>query len=162
MLTDELKTFCKNMGLKLVYTDNKYTVLSTGRHKNIPTLRVHRLFKNSPKRVIRAIISYYTNLQNPNQYLDIIKQYLNKHHDSKKFKIKSQSDFFRNYMKNRIIESTGGKNQQQEHLVEMPINSLIKKDFGGKASKIDPEDSLKASSDNVLELEIVVEDPADT
>jgi len=44
-------------------------------------------------------------------------------------------------------------------LVEMNISSITKKNFYGGVSNIQPGETIKASADDVLELEIEIEDP---
>lgn len=60
-MEDYLIKRCLSFNLTIIYTKNKYMILSYSRYMNKPILRIHNIFKNCPKEVADAIIGYYTN-----------------------------------------------------------------------------------------------------
>lgn len=73
-MNSHLKSLCNNLNIELIYTDNKYTVLSNGSKNNIPVIRANKVFRNCPRNVAEAIIEYYFFLDNEN--LNLVEEYL--------------------------------------------------------------------------------------
>lgn len=159
-MEDYLKQYCANTSLELVYTNNKFTLLSCSSENNLPTVRVHKVFKNCSKEVANAIVKYYTDFKNKNSYLKIIEAYLEKHYPSDQYKIKDPTEAFNLLLANRLKTSkqkiSDQKTKKEESMVEVGVLSIKQKRFSGVTTNISPDDSLKGLSDDPLELEIIV------
>jgi hypothetical protein len=57
-MEDNLKLLCDQYRIKLIYTDNKITVLTTNCNQNKPTIRINKLFENCPENIAYAVIKY--------------------------------------------------------------------------------------------------------
>lgn len=155
-MKDYLQEWCKNFNIKFSYTNNKITILSCGINKNIPIIRVHRIFRNCSETIANAIIGYFTDFEHNNDHLKTIEHYLNVNYPSMKYIIKSPNKEFREYLIKNIIPIK--KNKKDDFsLHELNISHITKKDFMGQNSNIKPDETLSVSGDDLLELEILVE-----
>jgi hypothetical protein len=57
---DYLYRTCVNLGIKLIFTNNKILVLSAEKKNSITIIRAHKVFKNCPPNVSEAVVNYYT------------------------------------------------------------------------------------------------------
>lgn len=74
-MRDYLKEFCIMENIQLIYTNNKYSLLSFGIQGNIPTIRIHRMFRNCPQNMTNIIISYYRYFQWQHNYIRAIQNF---------------------------------------------------------------------------------------
>lgn len=75
-MSEYLEKKCENLGIRLVYTYNKTTVLSAEIHKEKPLLIADMLFKNCPDLVSQAIIGFFTDTKNKSSHEKIIKNFV--------------------------------------------------------------------------------------
>jgi len=138
-----------------VYTNNKLTILSSTLQNNVPTLRAHNIFKNCPENIAKAIINYYTNLQDNNISLAEIDTYVKGTYSGTQYKIKPPDELFEKSL-TKTIDQYPNDISDKPSLVEFNIISITQKDFFGTISDINPNETIKPSSENVLELNIVI------
>lgn len=146
-MSSYLKKYCSILGIKLVYTNNKYTVLSSGYNKDIPCIRVHNYFKECPEEIAKAIIGYYNEFYNNEQYLNIVKEYTEEKLGNNEYIIKPPSEKYK-----RLIT----KNKKSIYK-ELNIKKIYKKDQKGNVVKIKTNESINKNQDNYLELDIIVD-----
>jgi len=154
-LNDYLKKYCTNLKINLVYTNNKHTVLSSTIQNGIPTLRVHNIFKSCPENIAKALIDYYTNFQENNSLLLIIENYIKEKLNSVQYKITPPNNHFKELF-NKAVISPKANSSDKLSLIEYEITSITQKDLFGNISNITPDETIKPTLDNVLELTIVV------
>jgi hypothetical protein len=157
-MDDYLEKTCVNLGIKLVYTSNKITVLSAEVKNGIPTFRVNKVFKKCPSVVAQAIVEYYTNPENKAKSEAVIVDYLNRRLISKEYKIKP----FSLSLKDEIIRNLPHEystNINDPNLVEFDITNMTVKDFWGKEENKKPGSSFMPLGNDLLELDIVIEPP---
>lgn len=154
-MKDYLKEFCTKFKIKLVYTNNKLTILSSTAQDGIPTLRVHNIFKNCPENIAKAIIDYYTNFQDNNISFTEIDAYAKENYSDEQYKIKPPEDIFKQSLTN-VILPLPPDNHDESNRVEYNIISIIQKDFLGNVTTLKADEIIVPSSENVLELNIVI------
>lgn len=151
-MNDQLKSLCNNLNVELIYTANKYTVLSNGIKNGLPVVRAHKTFKNCPKNVAEAIIEYYVFLDTEN--LKLIEEYLEQNSIvNYKIKVPIQSAY--SIENKRITQKTNKTNRKSE--IEANISYIILKDFKGNKSYIKPNEVIKPLMDNIYELDVTVD-----
>jgi len=154
-LNDYLKELCADLNIALVYTNNKLTILSCGVNNNKPIIRVHKMFKDTNKKIAKAIINYYTDYEQNDKHLKIIKNYIDKKYPSMKCKIKEPTEAFIEYLRRNVNQLKMDANYNLS-TGELYISQITKKDFWGNRSSVKPKESISVADDEVLELEILV------
>lgn len=157
-MEDYLEQLCINLGIKLVYTTNKITILSGEIKNNIPTIRVHRLLKNCPQDVAQAIVSFYTDLSNSDGFMKIIEDYSKEKFPSVNFKIRPSSEAFR-VLTVEKMPSNFSYNNEDSSLGEYSISYIQITNFQGRRTTVKAGDALSPLEDDLLELDVVVEPP---
>lgn len=151
-MIDYLKNICVKNYIMLIYTNNKYSLLSSGLHNHIPIIRAQKIFRYCPEKIAKAIVYYYIGNDNDNKYLEMIKEYISGVLDLKEYKVAAPELSFLNcFNKNTNIQ-----NKKNSSIVETKISSITLHDFKGKSKNIKPEDAIKVFEDNVTELDIVI------
>lgn len=158
-MVDILKSLCKNLNIKVSYTDNKVTILSCG-FKDKPLIRVNKIFKECNENIAYAIINYYTKIENREDNLKVIKEYANEKFGSHKYKIVPPDNKLCYEIMNAVMQEMPANNKNAP-FIEMNISSMSKESFHGDAHTVDPDDSLKVDEYDILEVNIVVK-PLDT
>jgi hypothetical protein len=79
-MRDYLKEYCKNQNIKLKYTKNKSAVLSIGNEKDVPSIRIHKMFKNSTEDSASKIIKYYEFYQSSYSVIKFIQDYVQQYY----------------------------------------------------------------------------------
>lgn len=154
-MKDFIKNYCEILNISLFYTNNKYLLLSYNLNKGIPTLRVHKIFKNCPKDVAESVIDYYFNTESKEKPLQIIKAYIEKHFPPSQYKIKPYNESLRRIAEKQVKKSTSEKN---ESLVELEILQITKEDFWGKKTNISPNNTIEFGNSKMIQLDIEVKD----
>lgn len=147
-MKDFLRQICKEKGIKLVYTNNKYIILSTGLQKRIPTLRVHKIFKNCPKKIANSITDYLY-LQNIDICIKNINRYAKKKFGSTSYKINPPSEKFSKALK--TINNTNTS------LGEYDILSINQRIFFDETTSICKDGIISVPNDDVVELDITID-----
>lgn len=98
--------------------------MSNGIQNGNPTLRIHKIFTNCTIEIAEAIIGYYTEFHNGNDYLDKIKADLDNNFESKEYKIKAQNNIYRLVVSDSIRPKTLYK-QDQSNIKELQIKRVI-------------------------------------
>lgn len=151
-MKDYLKLLCSSLNIKLIYTDNKYTVLSNGINDNIPVIRAHKVFKHCDESIAIAIIEYYMSHDTNN--LHLIEEYL-KQKGILKYKIKSPID------SSYITENNAFANKleplKNKSEIEASIFNITLTDFKGNVSQIKPNEGIRPLNDDFYELDIIVD-----
>lgn len=146
-----LTELCLSQGIRLVYTNNKFTVLSSGINSGgYPVLRVHKKFKDCPVEVDKAIYGYYMDLTYKENHLKRIKDYLVQQLDFKGYIIKEPDVDFIGYWLPKENKT------DKKEPVEMSITKIIKKDTKGNMTVI-KQDYITPSHDEMMELDITVD-----
>jgi predicted RND superfamily exporter protein len=154
-MEDYLERLSSNLGIKLIYTSNKVTVLSCSYKNDIPVIRAHNIFKNSTNNLANAIIGYYTDLNTEKENLKIIEEYIRENFSGKLFKIEPYNETFKRMcIKNIPVEEIHEKSL--EKIAEYKISSMVQTDFYGNKLTLKPEETLQPSQDDILELDITV------
>lgn len=159
-MSDTLKELCNSLNIELVYTNNKVMVLTYSTENNHPIIRVHKIFKECNEDIANAIISYYLKTENREKNLKVIENYLNNAFNSKRYKIKPPGNDL-NCLVLMDVKPNGFSEEAKSDLIEMKISSITKKSFYESNFTVNPDDSLKLSEDDILEVNIVV-DPFNT
>lgn len=157
-MNDYLEKTCVNLGIKLLYTNNKITVLSADTKNDLPTIRAHKVFRGCPYEVALAIISYYSTEKNTAENEQLLKNYLQNKLSSCTFKIKPVDTSFRKSIEKSIPFKNTSSNSNTS-LIEFTISSMIVKDFQGNELQNASINSLKPSSNDILDLDIIVSLP---
>lgn len=166
-----LEDMCHNLNIKLKYVDNAYTILSSNASNNHPVIQAYHIFRDCPKEVAAAIIKFYTEYENKDTLLTIINKFASEYFPEKNFEILSPkeefsiliSDFKPNSsMEREKTQRKTSKKQDKsymkdEDMVEANIKSIQRKDFFGDEGHIDPQESIKPSNDDVVELDVVID-----
>lgn len=146
-----------NLGIKLVLTNNKIQVLSAERKNNLTIIRAHKVFKNCPSNVAEAIVNYYSKGSSKEKSSQIIRDYLAPFFPNGLFKIKN--------LENSLIETTIQDvpedldiNTSYSLLTEFDISSIKVSNFWGKEES-NVDNSLRPSSNDILDLDIIVMPP---
>lgn len=154
-LDDILKKLCKNLKIKLVYTNNKVSILSCSTSNNHPVIRAHKMFKECKEEIANAVVEYYTKTQNKEENLKIIKDYANIKFISHKYKIIPPGDEFYNSVKKITTTDVHDENNKSA-LVELDISSMTKKNLCEKAYEVNLGETIKTSENDILEVNIIV------
>ncbi|SDY75098.1 hypothetical protein SAMN05660462_00820 [Proteiniborus ethanoligenes] len=151
-MNSHLKSLCNNLNIELIYTDNKYTVLSNGSKNSIPVIRANKVFRNCPRNVAEAIIEYYFFLDNEN--LNLVEEYLEqKNILSYKIKVPIQLSY---PIESKAITKKSNKTIAESE-IEANISHIILKDFKGNKSYVKPNEAIKPLTDNIYELDVTVD-----
>lgn len=151
-MKDYLKFLCSSLDIKLIYTDNKYTVLSNGIKDNLPVIRVHRMFKHCDESIAKAIIEYYVSRNTEN--LHIIEEYL-KQKGVSKYKITKPVKFSYLTENDSLTENIYKSRATSE--IEAKIFNITLTDFKGNVSQIKPNEAISPLNDDFYELDIIVD-----
>lgn len=151
---DYLKEICLKSGIEIQYVSNKITILSFGIQNNNPCIRVHKIFRDCPRDVADAIAAYSSDLCSDTDCIKKIGGYAEKYFSPDGYKMRIPDQDFLNLVKMNRGKNSSNKNEKG--LVEAGISSIIRKGFYGGSSIVNPEDSLVASTDDVMELDIVI------
>lgn len=154
-----LQKICLSLGIQLVYTKNKYVILSADIKNAVLTLRANNLFKNCPITVAKAIVSLYLYKNNREENEKIIRDYVDKLYPSNHFKIKGLDKDIGEEVKESIYRDKNF-NQEDFSLVELEISSLIIKDFNGNEKKVSAHSEIETKNKDFLELDIVINPPS--
>lgn len=154
-MEDYLTRLSVNLGIKLIYTSNKVTVLSCSHKDDIPIIRAHKIFKNCTNDLAIAIIGYYTDSSFEKENLKVIQEYVKENFSGELFKIEPFDEAFKSMcIKNIPVKETHENNL--EKIAEYKVSSMVQTDFYGNKLTIQPEGTLKLSNDDILELDITV------
>jgi hypothetical protein len=157
-MKDYLEKTCENLGIKLIFTNNKVVVLSAEIKNNQPIIRAHKVFKGCPYEVALALISYYSSENHIAKNEQILREYLVNNLISDTFKIRPVDMSFKKGIEKGIpSESTNIDNNPS--LVEFCVSSMVVKDFWGKKLQNASDNSINPSCNDILELDIVVDPP---
>lgn len=154
-MVNALKNICESLNIKLVYTNNKFSILSCSVYNGIPLIRAHSLFKGCSEDIAKAIINYYTKAENREVNLNIIKDYADEKFDIKNYKImQPNSEFYDIVIK--TLSLIINEESEKSNMIEYNISSMVKKDFYGEEYEIKQSDSIKVDEDDFIEINIVV------
>lgn len=154
-MVNVLKNICENLNIKLVYTNNKFSILSCSVYDGIPLIRVHSLFKGCSEDIAKAIINYYTNAENTEVNLNIIKDYADEKFNIKSYKIMPpNSEFYDTVIK--TLSPQKNEESEKTNMIEYIISSMVKKNFCGEELEIKQNDSIKIDEDDFIEINIVI------
>jgi hypothetical protein len=152
-----LNKLCETLNIKLIYTQYKYTVLSSGTFKNLPCLRVHKIFDTCPKNISNSIVGYYSDFEHSNKHLSVLKKYMEKNFSSMKYIIKCPNENFKSTLiKN--IKPNPSKAHASSNLIEYEITGMLRSNFVGENLEINHDKSIKLSSSELVDLEITVKE----
>lgn len=153
-----LEKLCINLGIKLIYVNNKVLLLSCDIKNSMPIIRVHKIFKSCTEEVAVAILGYYTDSAREQEYEKIIRLYIEGNYIVDSYKIKTPKELFKSF----IIDMMPLKDNikaKSDYLVEFQISSMILIDESGLEKEVKPNDSLRPLEDDILEMDIVVSQP---
>lgn len=157
-MKDYLKELCAKEKIKLIYTENKITILSFTLNQNTPVIRAHKIFKKCPENISQAIINYYTFKGNGTDNLKLISEYILGLNQFKTYKIIPKDENLRKLFRDK---SDIKQNVKTSPAYEANISKVTQKSFWGNASFETKDNSIKVSEDDVMEVDIVIS-PFDT
>ena len=146
-MENNFKKQCKALGINLVYTRNKYTMLSSAIVSGVPTLRINRLLENCENSTSNAIIAYYTSEFTHEYNYKIIETYLKKLVPLLSFKIVPPNKLFIELIQDKF----------HLELTEVEITSICLKNFLNKEIK----NIILVENNDILELDICI-NPSNT
>lgn len=187
-MKDYLLKLCIDMNIKLIYTEGDYTGLSVGIKNDRPFIKVNSLFKECPEEIAKAIIEYYTGCQYEYKNFQVLKDYIEDNVITAEYIISPPDETFKSiFIKHTELEaaskekitnkkaskgktakrkkSTKGTFQDKipkddkSSLVELNNSSVSKKGFCDNTPNIKPDESIKVPNDDVVELDVVVDNP---
>lgn len=156
-----LEKICINLGLKLVFTNNKVTVLSAEAKDGMTIIRAHKLLKSCPPETAQAVIDYFTNAKKRETSEEIIRDYLISQGLSDNLKIKPGDISIVKEMEKNLPVETKESDGSMSLLGEYNISSMTIKNFWGDKLTQSKDHLLSPDSDDVLELDIVVKQEED-
>lgn len=162
-MKDYLKEYCESRQIGLIYVDTEPAILSAIIHESRPVIKASRIFSECPKEVAYAIINFYTDFKDQEKYLGVINDYAEDNLITVDYEIQTADEKFINSIKSDIKKGEKKEDpvkvledKSTSSLVEMDISSITKKDFQGNIAEIGADEVFKASSDDVVELDIVI------
>jgi len=155
-MVNYLKELCKDLGVNLIFTNNKLTILSSTVHDNIPVLRVHKIFKKCPEKLAKSIVGYYSDFKHSNKHLITIENYINNKFPEMEYTIKPPDRSYKDLLSKTV--NLSDSNTIKSPLVELDITFISQKDFWGNITDIDPDEGISPTEEDFLELDIVVKD----
>jgi hypothetical protein len=155
-MKDYIKELCINKKIKPVYTENKFTILSNGAQNGIPVLRIHKMFKNCSRKTAQAVVNYYLDTENRENYVKQIQTHSKKFLGVSKYYIAPLNDKFTDsFICNHML---GEENIDPESvLMEQSITSMAQKDSDGNHSTKLKDGIIKVQDGSIMELDIVVD-----
>jgi hypothetical protein len=151
---DYLREICLKSGIEILYVTNKITILSFGIQNNNPCIRVHKIFRDCPRDIADAIAAYSSDLCSDTDCIKKIGDYAEKYFSPDGYRMKTPDQDFLNLVK--MNKGRNNLNKNEKELVEAGISSIVRKNFYGESSMVNPEEPLVASTDDVMELDIVI------
>lgn len=150
-----LNKLCRNLNIKLSYTNNKIIILSCNCKNNLLSIRTHKIFKGCKKRIANAIIDFYTKDEKREENLKIIKDYADKKFNSKIYKISPARGKF--YNKTSKVNLTDRIEENKKNvLTELTISSISKKNTFKDSYEDNEDNSIIVVDDDILEVNIIV------
>lgn len=124
-MADYLEELCKRWDIKLVYTGNKFVVLSCTTPQDEPNLRAHRLFRGCPKKVASAVLRWCIGTGSQRDR-ELIEHYVRQDSDKDDFEIKEPDARFlalldENLSKGQIPDDDGESNGGK--LLPVPVSA---------------------------------------
>lgn len=166
-MPDNLINICIKEGVDLIYVNDQYNILSGSIKKDMSCIKASKLFMECPYTVAEAIVSFYTGKRDSRLCLGIIGEYLGKKFNLRNYRIippeggtaaeMQAKDTAPKQDMDNVTPLNPGKDDTSS-LTELNISSITKKDFWGGSSRVALDESMKSSSDDVMELNIVVDD----
>lgn len=155
-----LEKICSDINIKVAYTQDNVTVLSTTTKNNVPTINVHSKFKDCSEELAKAIVEFYTDSENNIKNLKLILDYINKNLDSSNCKIKQPDSSFVRLVKKNLNPSSNNRqeNSNDDSLEEYDISYMTMRNLAGDYIPLNPDQSITASSEDVIELDIVIDE----
>jgi hypothetical protein len=149
-----LERLCSSKGLKVIFITDKLLDFLGNNQEESSEIRVHEIFKDCPLRVAKAILSVWQSHGTDNDKIAIIEEYITSNGDI-------QIDLPRGskYSNEIIKDSPPNEMNDEKGYLEADISSLEINSLWGESKKIKKDSSLVPSSDDVLELNIVIEPP---
>lgn len=155
-MKDSIKELCMKKRIKPLYTNNKLTVLSGGTQNGMPVLRIHKIFKNCSRKTALAIVNYYLDIENRENYRKQIQTDAQRYLGTGEYKIAPLSDSFINafILNYHFREETVDRKTE---LTERSIFTLMQNDFSGSHPRRITDGIIEVNDDNMIELDIVVD-----
>jgi hypothetical protein len=158
---DYLEQLCESMNIKLTYSESKFPVFSGRIMENGGYIKASTIFKNCPHNVADSIIKYYKDSENQDEYLKIIDNFIENRMKNNDKAIEKSIDQKAEYNKPEIKvqrSNYGAKENDNENmqLVELEISSIVKSNFYSGSKSLNPDETIKPTNDDVIELDIEV------
>ena len=154
-MSDRLREFCNKNNIQLIYTNNKYKAASINIHDNLPKLRVHKIFKDCPKDIADAVISFYIKFKNINISKKTIEDYLSDNHPSEEFYLTLPDEDIKSFFVNQAAPALPDSLEDKD-LRELNILNISQIDFKGNHSEIGVNDFMSIDEGDLLEVNITI------
>lgn len=156
-MDDYLRKMCTTLGVKLIYTNNKFLVLTAEIKDNVPVIRAHKIFKHCPQSVAQSVINYFTDSEGRSIHEKVIEEYLKQNFSSDTFSIEPLNLDF----KNKVAENMPFEIDVNDDSMfkELDIADMIVKDVWGNEKKHDSNSPLVPDSNEILELDVIIKPP---
>lgn len=150
-MKNELTKMFEKHNIKVVITNNKQTILSTGIEKQVPTVRVHKIFEQSSSLVYKAIFDYYVNYDS--NALIVLQAHIKSEYPECLFKIKPPTQQFTSYINNIKYSTKISANKNQ-----IPIKHIQGVNSNGELIAIH-DNYIHLNEDDIIKIDIIVDNP---
>jgi hypothetical protein len=148
-MSEYLEKKCMSLGIRLVYTYNKSTVLSAEINKEKPLLIADMMFKNCPDSVSQAIIGFFTDISRKSFHEKIIRDFVEEYF--KPYRPGNIKYFDLSY----LVKHTQNKNDDYEEKLK---GTSYKANHEGNSNKSKYENSNKKSKFENDDYEVKLKD----
>lgn len=153
-MSEYLEKKCMNLGLRLVYTYNKSTVLSAEINKEKPLLIADMLFKNCPDSVSQAIIGFFTDIKQKSSHEKVIRSFVEEY-----FKPYSPGKI-KHFDLSYLVEPTQSIDTNYKAKFEDDVDYEDRlEDTSYKVKSIDDDYRVKFDMDNIDISKVDINDP---
>lgn len=159
-MSDYLEKVCSELSIRVAYTQDNATVLSSEIEDSTPIINVHNKFKECSEDLAKAIVEFFTGTENNVRNLRLILDYINENLESANCSIIQPDNAFMDLVKD--LNSTSYEiyetNNKEHNLKEYKISQMTMNNFFGESIPINSGQSITASCEDVIELDIFVDD----
>lgn len=156
-MVEHLKRICQERGLELIFVTDKYIDFQSAGKSQCSQIKVHKIFQNCPLRVAKAVITICTEQEVNDRNIAIVENYLREKLNLNPVQFEIPKD---NGIENNEFENIQSSEESYvDGMLEANISTIVVKGLWGEKKSLSKNESLLASEDDVLELDIVVKSP---
>lgn len=162
-MANHLENLCEKKGIKVEFISNKFIDDASEFVHGKPVIKVHKIFKECPMKVAAAVVEIFTTQDFTSEFIGIIESYLKEKFGPIGIKIKPPKvtiiSTFKKEVNNDYKEKKENHYHKEELYIEAEISSMDVTNMKGQHKNLDKSETLRAKSEDILELNIVVTPP---